>query len=342
MHNKYYDRLEKKDGFYELNIDSFNDFIDLLRPDNLNINRIMTLLRYKTNPLLINFVKFDEVKITSPSILDNSLVYRGHGNSEWELKSTFDRQEFDNFFIKNFTYRHQAEFELLKNFQDSCDLAGVYLPSDGSEIRKKQLKHYNEFFGVEELTEVKMEWFNQEFFELAAFAQHYGVPTRLLDWSKNPFVACYFANSNALEQNYDLNKKITIWVLNYTDLDSTLKNVLKILDLPKGVNQHISHQQGVLTYTELNDELYSLILEDSKEKMLPTSLNKILEHYKNEFRLLKINLGFEHLTRLYQYCNAHNFNACHLFRGAYGAALHTKDIMNYEKFNFEEKIEALI
>lgn len=38
MHNKYFDQLENKAGFYELEIDNFDDFIKLLRPDNKEIN----------------------------------------------------------------------------------------------------------------------------------------------------------------------------------------------------------------------------------------------------------------------------------------------------------------
>lgn len=45
--------------------------------------------------------------------------------------------------------------------------------------------------------------------ERATIAQHYGVPTRLLDWSENPFVGIYFAIK---DNKYD-NEDGVIWVL---------------------------------------------------------------------------------------------------------------------------------
>lgn len=39
--------------------------------------------------------------------------------------------------------------------------------------------------------------------------QHYGLPTRILDWSSSPLIACYFA----LEKNRDNNADACIWVL---------------------------------------------------------------------------------------------------------------------------------
>ena len=39
--------------------------------------------------------------------------------------------------------------------------------------------------------------------------QHYGLPTRILDWSSSPLVACYFALENSMEDNTNA----CIWVL---------------------------------------------------------------------------------------------------------------------------------
>lgn len=331
MRNKYFEQLEKRNGFYELNIDSFDDFINLLRPDNYLINDLMTRLR------LSSIIPEENFKNVLLNKYDKSILFRGHGNSEWELKSTFDRQLQRNSQVYYLMYGQKIEFEYLKKFQESCDLAGVIIPSDGNEIRQKQTLNYSSYPEDFNQLEIRYDWFNKEFFELAAFAQHHGVPTRLLDWSKSPFVASYFANANALEQQYEVGKKISIWILNFENLDSEISKVLKILDLPKGINQHISHQQGVLTYVEINLEVQEIITNINKNNtnlIDSFALNDIFKFFKNDYRLLKVNLGFEELRRLYRYCNAHNFNACHLFRGAYGAAIHTKDVINYENFNY--------
>jgi hypothetical protein len=56
------------------------------------------------------------------------------------------------------------------------------------EIEKKFLNSFKRF-AYQEIREVKSDW------EVLFLARHFGLPTRLLDWTANPLVALYFACS---------------------------------------------------------------------------------------------------------------------------------------------------
>src|SRR4030042_2937922 len=60
--------------------------------------------------------------------------------------------------------------------------------------------------------------------ERATIAQHYGVPTRLLDWSENPLVGLYFA----LDDNNYNDEDGVIWV--FEDKTILVKEVASLRD----------------------------------------------------------------------------------------------------------------
>jgi hypothetical protein len=56
--------------------------------------------------------------------------------------------------------------------------------------------------------------------ELLFLMQHYGIPTRLLDWSENPFIALFFALENARQERAGEEKEATVWLLDPIGLNT--------------------------------------------------------------------------------------------------------------------------
>lgn len=108
---------------------------------------------------------------------DFLLLYRGQKDSKWELLPKIARPEF-NFIGKDFK---KKENELLEEFKR---LGKPYIDT---EIHKN-------------------DW------DLLALAQHHGLPTRLLDWTTNPFVALYFAFKEECN-DYEKIESRAVWVL---------------------------------------------------------------------------------------------------------------------------------
>ncbi|MGL2984222.1 FRG domain-containing protein [Acinetobacter baumannii] len=283
----------------------------------------MTKLSLEANPIVEKYGLLKGLTLTDAQISYKNIFFRGHGENHWALEPTLFRTiDKSNVHGADWLHHHKAEFNILNDFQNSCDLTGVYLPSDNNSLRVQQKKIYEEFFDMFNFD--GLEWFTEEFFELAAFGQHYGIPTRLLDWSKNPFVACYFASSHALSLNDIEDKNLCIWVLNTEKLPFDISKVLNVLDLPKGVNQHIAHQQGVLSYLNFDRKIYN------KLGVAP-ALNLVMDYFNESHRLLKINISSNLASDIFHYCDSHSINACNLFRGAHGAAIHTKDLIKLKK-----------
>ena len=260
-------------------------------------------------------------------IFDENFIYRGHSTDEYELTSFAQRS--DSFFDR-YGYRKEItkeelyventellqtlnEYMYLERFFKKCDESKLFIPEVRimRETMPWNLKGFT--FFLEERS-----WLPQELHELAALAQHYGVPTRLIDWTQDINVAIYFAvtgviykinNKNKYTENEAINKRlndlsqhyvernkekdekkhrIEIWALDKRIYLDHIKDIpLRIIHPRYHDNGNLGAQKGVLTYWEIKkpikkDKHKGLvpILEWKDEKTLDEHITDFLKNKK--------------------------------------------------------------
>jgi hypothetical protein len=138
--------------------------------------------------------------------------FRGHGDSRWKLlPSAFRAPSWrDGFVVPGVDPTATKDVDswerlILKGFYSMLDLAGQHVPR-GDDL----FKLLPTTFGTDSL------WPDPVIEPLLALAQHHGVPTRLLDWTRSRKVAAYFAAIDALEKKTE---SLSVWALNQLFVD---------------------------------------------------------------------------------------------------------------------------
>ena len=152
-------------------------------------------------------------------------------------------------------FQYYKEIRVLMNFFDRGDKVGLKIPAN-QDIRKL-LDHDDD--KLED--KYRFYWPNPNYFELISLAQHYGLPTRALDWSYDYKVALYFAVKNILNKDYLCNKKpknAVLWAFNYKylDIDYLLSEnnpfAIKHYRPEYNSNPNLNAQKGLFTFV-MND-----------------------------------------------------------------------------------------
>lgn len=193
-----------------------------------------------------------EELIETLNSLPNHFLYRGHANAEWALQSSLER-----------IIGAKWSSEEAKKFEEF------------SLLQFKPKFHLYDHENV--MPESKLAWLS--------IMQHYGVPTRLLDFTESPYVALYFA----LEA-YDPHSSndLAIFALDYSEImNRSIEHISAKDDAFKETRSSIYEKQ---------DEIFEKVVDRFSYDIVwitePRQLNARLDRQSGSF-LLSGNRGLK-------------------------------------------------
>lgn len=280
----------------------------------------------------------------------SNFVFRGQGDINYKLVPTIFRNTNKIKSLWGYVEELEGDFALrellnLSRFYNLCNRQGLKLPNVpncfitriGSNINLRKI--YED--------EKNSEWWIPDSLkELASLAQHYGMPTRLLDWTYQFNIALYFA---VMDSTLNTKKDFSVWCLNknliedfkefliqYKEKTRYIKEIplipLSFIQPKYNGNQNITMQKGILSLWEVN--LRQAFIQDLKINKEPINilLKKFIldneelfeefldEHkeYNNDYILLNFNFKYEERYKILRFLRVHGIMHSTIYPGFKG------------------------
>ena len=301
---------------------------------------------------------------------NSSFVFRGHSHSYYNLVPTALRKDItqDNIYITKIDREDSPEnlqilneLYVLYNFFNTCDYNGLFLPNV-DRLRNLIFS----FIDIQTIFNKEM-WLPEDLYEIAALAQHYGLPTRLLDWTYDINTSIYFALSDYLCKPLCTSPKsdnIDIWALDTRVCTNTailqipydsqqeenligdLLNIrfpLKVIRPQYSGNPNLCAQKGLFTFWEVKK---NNAIDGTKKPVDRRSLDELLTDYISHNSgikpfiqlplLYKISIPNREVKKLYDYIKSNHVDASTLFPGYNGAVKSIQDEIAIKNIIFTE------
>lgn len=247
----------------------------------------------------------------------HDLVFRGQGDAAWGLEPSVTRAGGGLspaqrvWKLDGLTSDQQvaAEWSLLRLFVEACDLSALPLPVDSADFRKRWF-HTNAK-GLNDITRRPETWPPEELHDILALAQHHGMPTRLVDWTRRGHVAAYFAAEGGIQHECG---EVAVWVL---DLERRgLFREVEIVRVPGATSLNLAAQQGLFTLVRGTGGRGQAHADLRVEDVITAKF----AHNPKACPLWKLTLPRSEAPKLLDRCSKFGISAASLFPGYEGAA----------------------
>lgn len=246
---------------------------------------------------------FKEVSVTGKyKKLIGNYLFRGHEKEEWELiPSIFRESNLKLLFtddekerecsLEGFHFRRIIrEQGLVYEFYREVSEKGLEIPR--VETIEQYKKNDYKLMDKELKKKDYSEWIeNVDMEEVCALCQHYDIPTRLLDWTKDIYVAIYFSVKNLFESKNSINeiekeKQMAIWAFNFEKIKEYNLYCAKLNEEIEYINSLKEKNQKWKINTMCSDDISR---ESYNKKISLSNKNTKLDIFK-EKELTKENL----------------------------------------------------
>jgi hypothetical protein len=189
--------------------------------------------------------------------IHRSLIYRGHSRASWKLipasrrKSSWPPAMTTGHTDDKLWNRLASEAAALLTFCQNADRRGLAVPNHSWLTRNLRGRQFALMGGN---AEAITSWPPEEALEAMALAQHYRIPTCLLDFSWDPFVAAYFAVVGWIDSR-EVDEPLCVWIIddpNFAMYRSSANHSLGLVIPPASDNQTLQAQEGLFIYGRPN------------------------------------------------------------------------------------------
>ncbi len=189
-------------------------------------------------------------------------IFRGYAHDDWQLVPsalrTLERAKLHEIARTPAEVRERintniaqaiAEVLILRDLERELDRSGLDVPVANPSISRILALLEDDWTGRNDGTAVY--WPRLECVQIMSLAQHYRLPTRLLDWSFSAFIAAYFAADTEKLDVGDHSGRASVWALNTTGMAAGVSmrdapNV-RTIPVPRSTNPNFHAQNGIFT-----------------------------------------------------------------------------------------------